>query len=65
MELGVEPVRSGNQMSEWSKSVDRDFGRLLMEYRGRIYSFIRSLVVHWPMRRTCLQETASVLWQIF
>ncbi len=65
MELGVEPVRSGNQMSERSKSVDRDFGRLLMEYRGRIYSFIRSLVVHRADAEDLLQETASVLWQKF
>jgi RNA polymerase sigma-70 factor, ECF subfamily len=48
-----------------SDSADRDFGRLLMEHRTRIYGYIRSLVVHRADAEDLLQETASVLWRKF
>jgi RNA polymerase sigma-70 factor, ECF subfamily len=47
------------------ESADRDLGRLLMEYRARIYGYIRSLVVHRADAEDLLQETASVLWRKF
>ena len=63
--LPGNPFLIGGRMSERPESADRDFGRLLMEYRGRIYSFIRSLVVHRADAEDLLQETASVLWRKF
>jgi RNA polymerase sigma-70 factor (ECF subfamily) len=48
-----------------SESDDRDFARLLLQYRTRIYAYIRSLVAHRADAEDLLQETASVLWRKF
>jgi RNA polymerase sigma-70 factor (ECF subfamily) len=50
---------------EKSESGDRDFARLLLQYRTRIYAYIRSLVAHRADAEDLLQETASVLWRKF
>jgi RNA polymerase sigma-70 factor (ECF subfamily) len=44
---------------------EHDFGRLLLQFETRIYSYIRSFAVHATDAEDLLQETASVLWRKF
>jgi len=60
-----DPMTLIDSVSEQSRSDERDFGRLFVQYQPRIYGYIRSLVAQRTDAEDVLQETASVLWQKF